>query len=192
MKKLKCCGCKSRYPADEIIKLPAGNFHSIDCASLYATNKSRKARERAAAKKVKAEKKAHSQKKRDIKDNDRSFQVKKTQQIFNKYIRLRDSDLPCISCGRYHEGRYDAGHYRTTGSAPELRFHPDNCHKQCHYNCNIQRSGNLIDYRISLIKKIGIDRVMWIEGPHEAKRYTIEELKKIQEHYKQLTKELEQ
>ena len=135
--------------------------------------------------------KAHTKAKKELKDNDRSFQLKKTQTIFNRFIRLRDSDLPCISCQRFHEGRYDAGHYLSAGAYPALRFHPLNCHKQCHYNCNINRSGNIAEYRIHLVKKIGLQNLGWLEGPHEPKRYTITNLKTIQKWFKRKTKRME-
>jgi hypothetical protein len=61
----------------------------------------------------------------------RADYVKETQVVFNEWIRLRDAALPCVSCGRHHEGQYHAGHYRTVGANPELRFEPLNVHKQC-------------------------------------------------------------
>jgi len=101
------------------------------------------------------------------------------QVSINKYVRLRDIKDPCISCGNFHNGRYDAGHYQTVGAFPELRFNLWNVNKQCHWNCNIKRSGNQIAYRKRLVKKIGVDKVEWLEGPHDALKYTIEDLKRI-------------
>jgi hypothetical protein len=60
-----------------------------------------------------------------------SYFIKQAQHAFNEFIRYRDRDFPCISCGRHHDGQYHAGHFRTTGASPELRFDEDNCHKQC-------------------------------------------------------------
>lgn len=191
MKKLLCCGCKSRFAADTIIKLPAGNFHSIDCASAYATAKSIKQRAQALRRKEKDEKKAHTKRKRELKDNDKSFQIKKTQQIFNAYIRLRDNAEYCISCGRSHDGQYHAGHYRSVGSCPELRFNDKNCHKQC-APCNNHLSGNLVNYRVNLLAKFGVEFIDFLEGPHEPKRYTIQDLKELQVLYSGKIKELEQ
>jgi len=139
---------------------------------------------------AKKEKKAHAQAKRNLTDNDRSFQLKKTQQIFNKYIRLRDSNEPCISCGRFHQGQYHAGHYRTVGASPELRFDERNCHKQCS-PCNNHLSGNIVNYRIRLLHVLGSEVLGELEGPHEPKKYTIDELKELQVKYKSKTKELE-
>jgi len=161
-------------------------FHNYDCAIEYAKKKSAKDSKA----KAKKEKQDHAAAKRSLKDNDKSFQVKKTQKIFNYYIRLRDNSNPCISCGRFHSGQYHAGHYRTAGANPELRFDDRNCHKQCS-TCNNHLSGNLVKYRIRLISKYGNKLVDWLEGPHEPKRYTIDNLKTIQKWFKRKTKRLE-
>jgi len=119
----------------------------------------------------------------------RAGHLKDTQIAFNAWVRARDAELPCISCGRHHQGKYDAGHYRTVGSNPALRFEPLNCHRQCS-PCNTQLSGNIVNYRIELVKRIGVESVEWLEGPHEAKKYTVEELKVITAEYRAKTREL--
>ncbi|MCH4880189.1 recombination protein NinG [Pseudomonas sp. TMW22090] len=119
----------------------------------------------------------------------RAEHLKDTQIAFNAWVRERDAELPCISCGRHHQGKYDAGHYRTVGSNPALRFEPLNCHRQCS-PCNTQLSGNIVNYRIALVKRIGAEAVDWLEGPHEAKRYTVEELKAMTADYRARTREL--
>ncbi|MGX1186692.1 hypothetical protein AB7M29_004371 [Pseudomonas sp. F-14 TE3623] len=119
----------------------------------------------------------------------RADYMRETQVVFNEWIRLRDAVLPCVSCGRHHEGQYHAGHYRTVGANPELRFEPMNVHKQC-APCNNHKSGDIVNYRIELVKRIGADKVDWLEGPHDPKRYTIEELKTIKAAYRAKTREL--
>ncbi|WP_439885630.1 recombination protein NinG [Pseudomonas syringae] len=119
----------------------------------------------------------------------RSDHMKDTQTAFNAWIRERDAALPCVSCGRHHEGKYDAGHYRTVGSNPALRFEPLNCHRQCS-PCNTQLSGNIVNYRIELVRRIGITNVEWLEGPHEPQKYTIEELKALTAQYRAMTRKL--
>ncbi|HBU7545462.1 TPA: recombination protein NinG, partial [Klebsiella aerogenes] len=64
-----------------------------------------------------------------------------TQRVVNDYIRERDYDLPCISCGTFDTVQWEAGHYRSRGKASHLRYNEDNIHKQCHH-CNVQMSGN--------------------------------------------------
>ena len=183
----KCTGCKSRFPTEELVSLPAGKFHAISCAIEYGIAKADKAR----AKVRIAKDKEHNKRKRKLKDEDRGFQLKKTQQIFNSYVRLRDDTSPCISCNRHHSGQYHAGHYRTVGANPELRFDDRNCHKQCSA-CNNHLSGNLVNYRINLVNKFGVGYVDYLEGPHEPKRYTIDDLKELQKLYTHKIKELEE
>ena len=119
----------------------------------------------------------------------RADHLRETQAVFNEWIRLRDAALPCVSCGRSHEGQWHAGHYRTVGANPELRFNPDNVHKQC-APCNNHKSGDIVNYRINLVKRIGLERVEILEGPHKPQRYTVEDLKTMKADYRALTKEL--
>lgn len=112
----------------------------------------------------------------------RSQWAKEAQAAVNKFIRLRDADLPCISCGRFHQGAHDAGHYLSVGARPELRFDELNIHKQC-VPCNQHKSGNVVLYRINLLEKIGAEAVAYLEGPHDPKKYTVEELKAIKTTY---------
>lgn len=115
--------------------------------------------------------------------------LKEAQQAFNAYIRERDALLPCVSCGRHHEGQYHAGHYRTVGANPELRFEPLNVWKQC-APCNNHKSGDIVNYRIELVRRIGAEKVEWLEGPHNAKKYTIEQLQEIKVHYRALVRQM--
>lgn len=119
----------------------------------------------------------------------RSDYLKEAQQAFNAYIRERDALLPCVSCGRHHEGQYHAGHYRTVGANPELRFEPLNVWKQC-APCNNHKSGDIVNYRIELVRRIGPEKVEWLEGQHNAKKYTIEQLQEIKVHYRALVRQM--
>jgi hypothetical protein len=51
-------------------------------------------------------------------------------------------------------------------------------------------SGNLLCYRINLIKKIGQAAVDVLEGAPVEKKWTIDELKEIQQKYHKLNKEM--
>lgn len=113
----------------------------------------------------------------------RGTHLKELQGSFNAWIRARDAGHPCISCGRHHQGQWHAGHYRSVGSEPSLRFEPDNVHLQCQ-PCNTHLSGNLIPYRANLIKKIGLERVEWIEGPHAPKKLTLPEILEMKVFYR--------
>lgn len=115
----------------------------------------------------------------------RGTHQRELQAAFNAWIRQRDAGQPCISCGRSAnwQGQWDAGHYRSVGSEPSLRFEADNVHRQC-LPCNTHLSGNLIPYRINLIKKIGIERVEWLEGHHVPKKLTIAEMQEMKAFYR--------
>jgi hypothetical protein len=52
------------------------------------------------------------------------------------------------------------------------------------------KSGDIVNYRLSLLQRIGAANVEWLEGPHEAKRYTIEDLKAVKASYRAMTREL--
>ncbi|AAY93038.1 recombination protein NinG [Pseudomonas protegens] len=119
----------------------------------------------------------------------RADHLREAQAVFNEWVRLRDADLPCVSCGRHHDGQYHAGHYRTVGANPEIRFEPLNVWKQC-APCNTHLSGNLVNYRLSLLERIGAEKLEWLEGPHPACKHTIEEIKAIKADYREKIKEL--
>jgi hypothetical protein len=114
--------------------------------------------------------------------------LKLAQQVFNKWVRLRDKDQPCISCGKEINGVRHASHYLSSGGHSAVRFHPDNVWVSC-YKCNVMLSGNGIEYRMRLIKKIGLERVEWLEeNGHEVKRWTKDELKELIATYKKKIK----
>ena len=111
-----------------------------------------------------------------LKLKSRSDWLKETQVVFNKYIRLRDQNDGCISCGSTSASSYHAGHYRSIGSAGHLRFNEHNCHRQC-AACNTHLSGNLIRYRLGLIRKIGIQLVETLESDNATVKWSIDEIK---------------
>ena len=84
--------------------------------------------------------------------------LKLLQTAFNAYIRKRDKDLPCISCGRFiDKTNTHASHYFSVGSYPNLRFNEDNVHASCNH-CNLYLHGNISEYSIKLPQRIGIKR----------------------------------
>jgi len=180
-KTCKSCGAKFRP------SLSTQKACGVQCALELA----KKPENQAVARKAIAQRERQEIQVRKQKLKSRADYVKEAQAVFNQWVRLRDEAQPCISCGRHHQGKYDAGHYRTTAACPELRFDPLNVHKQCS-PCNTQLSGNIVEYRLELIRRIGQERVDWIEGPHEAKRYTIDDLKAIKAEYRAKIKHLKE
>lgn len=175
----KCKIC--RQPAS--VKVPAGHF----CSVQHVYEHARKLQEQARKRKELKAKREHAKRKESLKS--RAEWLKDAQAEFNKFIRLRDADLPCISCGRFHQGQYHAGHYLSVGSHPELRFEELNTWRQC-MPCNAHLSGNIVNYRKALIEKIGLDKVEWLEGPHEPLKLTIEQIKEIKATYREKCKQL--
>jgi len=84
--------------------------------------------------------------------------LKILQVVFNTYIRMRDKDKPCISCGCDMKNRKgDASHFYSVGSNPSLRFDEDNVHLSC-VPCNQYLHGNLLEYAERLPLRIGAYR----------------------------------
>ena len=111
----------------------------------------------------------------------------KIQPVFNRWIRQRDSRdgwFVCISCQKTLPiSQQNAGHYIAAGSCSFLRFNEFNVSGQC-ISCNKYKHGNLIDYRINLIAKIGLDAVEFLESNrHTLKKWTQAELQEIKDKY---------
>lgn len=184
-KQHQCKECGAYY----IKKQSMQQVCSMECAIAYSKRKAEEKRK----KQEKSDRLEAGRRMRARKEalKSRPDWLKEAQKAFNEFIRLRDKDLPCISCGRYHEGQYHAGHYRSVGACPELRFNEDNVHKQCSV-CNNHKSGNAIEYRINLIRKIGLERVEFLERhDHQPLKLSIDEIKELIKVYKAKCKGLE-
>ena len=130
----------------------------------------------------KAEKESTRARKEKLKS--RNDWLNDVQKVFNAYIRARDGNI-CISCGTQSPNiQYCAGHYRSRGAAPQHRFNELNVHSQCNHRCNMQLSGNIVNYRPALIAKIGLAAVEALENDNEARHYTIDELIEMKALYK--------
>lgn len=161
----KCATCKEKFT-------PRTTMHTVcspDCAGLHAV----KQRKRTEAKADQAQR---------FRLKTRSEHIADVQVVFNALVRYRDRNKTCISCPTHLStladqpgGGYDAGHYRSRGSAPHLRFDLRNCHGQCK-KCNRYRAGNAADYRIGLIARIGIYGVIALECDQSGGGWTIPEL----------------
>lgn len=175
----KCKFCKK--PATN--KFGLNYFCDADCAYKQARANQDK----------KVSKDIAEQRKRDrmrlTKLKTRSQWLSEAQAVFNKFIRLRDAKKNCISCGGKLGEKYDAGHYKSRGAHPELRFEELNTHAQC-VRCNQHLSGNLINYRKGLLIRIGAEKLDWLEGNHEPLKLTIPEIQALIAEYKAKVKEL--
>jgi hypothetical protein len=122
----------------------------------------------------------------------KSQHLKELQVIFNKYIRLRDAEEPCISCRTKANVKYDAGHYIAVSESPALRFNEDNVHKQCSNYCNVNKSGNYHAYRFWLLEKIGVERVEALESSrHIPLKLSVDEINELKQVYRAKIKSIE-
>ena len=133
--------------------------------------------------------KAWKKEKKELKEKlkTKSDYEKDLERIFNKFIRLRDAKESCISCAKQAGSfKLTAGHYFPAGSYKNLRFDEENVHGQCWFDCNKNKSGNLSEYKIGLIAKIGKERFNALEERRLIKRgYTIPELIELKVIYKE-------
>lgn len=182
----RCTICKTKFkPKYSSIE----KWCSRDCEVEYKVKLGMKAVEKFRKEKKKQGKEELNRLKE--KQKDAKFYKEVLKRVFHTFIKLRDKDDGCISCGTKENVQFAAGHYWTVGSAPALRFHEDNVHKQCNMNCNKSKSGNIVNYRPALIKKIGIERFEALEAQKGIpKHYTVDELKELITLYKQKIKEL--
>lgn len=188
-----------RQPATERFGLKL--FCGFEHAAEWAAQKAKQA-------KAKKQKEFNAEtRRRKLAIKKRSEWISDLQDIVNKFVRLRDVGKPCPSCGRSESeverdaigktgGAWDAGHYLSRGSHPELRFCLDNIARQCK-SCN-GGSGNYARknhevqkyFRVELINRIGLEKVEWLEGKHEPLKLTIAEIQALIAEYKVKVKAL--
>ena len=179
MKPKTCKVCKSKF----LPHLPMQVVCGIECAKSLSVSvrgkaeKKRETQERAETKRRKEASKTVGQRRTEV------------QVELNRWVvHVRDVDLPCISCGCTH-ARWNAGHYRSRGSAVHLSIEPTNVHKQC-VRCNLELHGNLIEYRKGLVARYGVEYVEAIEADERARHYTPEEFTAMKLDYRAKVKEM--
>lgn len=147
----ECAQCHSLFSPQRM----GAKVCSPRCASRFvrAQNDAKKAEEKQRREKLKTNGKRKAE----------------AQAALNRWIvHFRDVDQPCISCGRFHQGIYHAGHYRSRGSASHLALDPRNLAKQC-APCNLHLHGNLIGFRAGLIARHGVEFVEALESDNECR-----------------------
>lgn len=175
----KCKACRASF-------MPTRQMQAV-CGPLCAADHARAVAAKQAAAAAKVEKAGDRAKREAMKTHPQL--TREVQAIFNTWIRMRDVEQPCISCGKppgdmtaLHAGR-DAGHYRSTGSAPHMRFVEANVHAQC-VSCNQFKAGNAVDYRIGLVQRIGLAAVEALEADQTPRKYSRDELRALRDDYK--------
>lgn len=165
---------------------PGRVCNSIDCQTQHALADIGRRKATQSRQKAKTERQDTQRRKEAAKT--RSELMREAQMAFNAFIRLRDqmAGYPCISSGRpldWSGNQTDAGHYRSTGSAPHLRFDERNCHAQSKLD-NRYLAGNAVDYRIGLISRIGLKAVEALEADNTPRKYSTDDLRAIRDDYR--------
>lgn len=159
-------------------------FADLEAMAAYGI---KKAREYAARKQAKESRESRDETRRKN-DEDRGHQETLTQNEFNRMIRLLDAGKPCISCGKHVCGfGIDAGHYHSVASSYTLRYDARNCHSQgtscnrSNHKANYKRRANTehvnAGYQQGIVDRYGKELLDFLDGPHEPKHYSIEDLK---------------
>ncbi len=186
----RCAHCKSKFIPDR----PSQKVH-VGCIEGYLqAEKAKEGRKQAKAARAAAKVERAEIKRRKEAIKTIPMLVREAQIAFNAFIRARDQAAGhlCISSGRpldWSGNAVDAGHYRSTGAAPHLRFNEDNCHAQSKFD-NQWRAGNVVDYRIKLIERIGLARVEALEANNQIHKWTRQALIDIRDKYRAKTNEL--
>jgi hypothetical protein len=115
-----------------------------------------------------------------------------TKTLVHAYVRKRDKDMNCISCGCQWNDKFQAGHYYPNNSFITLKFHLDNINGQCE-QCNLFKEGNFENYTLNLPKRIGklrFDNLVKLAEIDKqfSKVWNLENLKEIRENIKKLNK----
>lgn len=182
LKKKKCKVCKAEYQPGMAMQIVCG----VSCA--LELNKLR------AAKSAERMKKEDAKSLRELKDKvkPRSKWLSEAQSVVNRYVRLRDAHMGCVSCDKpadWH-GQWHASHLRSVGSSGHLRFNLLNIHKACSV-CNAHLSGNLVEYLPRLRQRIGDEKVDWLYRQNYQRSFDIEYLKRIKSIFSKKIRTLE-
>jgi hypothetical protein len=121
-------------------------------------------------------------------------ELTKLDRVFNKYIRLRDTNNGktgiCISCGMpFDYLELDCGHF-VNRKNHSTRYDECNCNAQCR-SCNRYQEGNGCGYAIGIINKYGIDKIYELYDKINIKhRITIKEIEELHKKYSEIIKKL--
>lgn len=118
------------------------------------------------------------------------YWLKRTEKAVNAFIRERDREQPCISCGTHDAEEWHAGHWISVGASSGTRFDPANIHKQCR-QCNYFGGGKAQDYEVRLPARIGPAEVDRLKNAPRSRKWTREECQAIEIEYKTKLKALQ-
>lgn len=180
-KKRKCKSCKEIFSPRYANEIVCSKKCDIDYKTAQALKNLSQIK--------KDEAKVWKQKKRDHKLSDISFWADLCKKTCHTYIRFRDKDKGCISCGKpLRAGNTDAGHLWSSGGHSYLRYHEFNINAQCSRPCNKDKAGDINNYRINFVKRYSQELIDELDSlAKKEKRFTIDDYKEIIEYYKEKT-----
>lgn len=163
--------CKMKCYPDWLLNTEPGRL-KLEKATLKATKPRRDLEQAAKERKEK---------------NSLGWLLENVKNACHKYIRKRDSGLPCISCGQEWKPSFQAGHFYKAELYSNLKYDEDNVHGQCQ-KCNLRDEGNESGYRVGLLKRHGQEFLNALdkkaeEYKKENFKWDREELKKIRTEY---------
>lgn len=170
----KCKECKTPF-------IPSRPLQAV-CSPVCGLTHARAKREKEEAKERAVERKADREKKVALKS--RAKWLSECQAIVNKYVRLKAfrAGEGCYTCGatpaQKFGGTYDAGHFRSVGSAPHLRYWIPQIKLQC-IPCNRHKGGQALLFRRHLVQEHGSDWVEALEGRQEVAKFTVDYLQRL-------------
>jgi len=193
MRQRKCPECSDKFQPTRQIQPCCDKDACREAFAIRHAEATRKRRQMQRVKTVRAEKRVIAEKLESIKTKPQL--VKALGIAFRAWVRARDEGNPCISCDKpliksgKPGGDYDAGHYRSVGSAKHLEFDERNVHGQCKH-CNDKLKGNPQGYRPRLIERIGLEHVEALEADQDDRKYSKDELRSMRTAYVAKLKEL--
>lgn len=183
-KRKRCKGCGELFT-------PYYSTLQIACSPTCALKYSKESKKEVKEKNDKALEKAFIEKNQRQK---LAALKKSVTDICHLYIRLRDENKPCISCGIPYKPDFDAGHFYSGGKFSSLKYDEDNINGQC-IQCNRMNEGMHESYRLYLVERIGhenLDRLDKAAADYMQTdfHWDRDELIRLRNYYKQKIKTL--
>lgn len=146
---------------------------------------------------IKGKQKAEKEQRKRTKEERESMKsisrlIQEAREPFQKWIRFRDANEPCISCGTTKAEIWDGSHFFKAEIYTGLIFNEVNVNKSCE-RCNRFLGGNESGYRLGLVKKYGEKVVKELEEASNHLReykFSREELKQIKQKYQRLLRDI--
>lgn len=187
-----CKNCKVYYPQSPHYP-HFRNWCSPECQKGLAMKALDKVRQKQRQAALQLKKKKSRAKTKELKKEwglDKGRREEAARIACHEYIRERDKGQPCICCGEPLGNGYHAGHFYESGQYSFVRYREENIHGQ-RAMCNLYKGGDSGLYRERLIKKIGIERVQWLDdNKSNVTRRTSDDYREIEKYYKDKLKQL--